>query len=157
MKNKTKIAFISTFWSRMGGAELTANLLKRELENFGFEIKVITTEFNNFDDSIIPIDFKIPIPDEIFFLGNKLLDKMIEKKIQEGLKKYNFLPDIIHVQQYFSLPASANVAKKLKIPLLVTIRVPLPTYLHHNYNFLIKFVGTQLIKGRNNLWINVLK
>lgn len=141
----------------MGGAELTANLLKRELENFGFEIKVLTTEFNNFDDSIIPIGFKIPIPDEFFFLGNRLLDKMLEKKIQEGLKKYNFLPDIIHVQQYFSLPASANVAKRLNIPLLVTIRVPLPTYLHHPYNFLIKFIGTQLIKGRNNLWINVLK
>ncbi|MHA1381773.1 MAG: glycosyltransferase family 4 protein [Candidatus Helarchaeota archaeon] len=157
MKSKLKVAFPSIFWERLGGAEMTAKLLKDGLEDSGAEVKVLTTDIGkNMGENIIPINFWFKLPKEIYLLGNILLDKMLERKIEEGFKKNNFLPDIIHVQNLYSLPASTKVAEKWNIPVVATIREPLPKIIRQPYPFAIKIIGNKIMEGRNKLWIKIL-
>ncbi len=157
MTKSFKLALISAFWSRLGGGEIGANLLRKGLENKGVMVKILTTQQTNHNKNFIPIDFKIPIPKEIILLGNFLLDKLFKRTIESAFKRYNFFPDIIHVQNIYALPGSVEVAKKLKIPIIVTIREPLPKVLLHPYNFLFKFFISQILKSRNRILIKILK
>ncbi|MFX1453244.1 MAG: glycosyltransferase family 4 protein [Promethearchaeota archaeon] len=151
-------AFISTFWTRLGGGEIGAKLLKEGLEQKNVRVKVLTTQpIKKYEKDVLPINFKIPIPKELLLLGNPIIDMLLKRKIESVFKKNKYFPDVIHIQNIYALPASIKVAKKLKIPVIVTIREPLPKVLLHPYNFIIKFLLTQILKGRNHILLKNLK
>ncbi|NVM05311.1 MAG: glycosyltransferase family 4 protein [Candidatus Helarchaeota archaeon] len=158
MEDKFKVAFISTFWTRLGGGEIGANLLKKGLEKKKVIVKILTAQPIKEDEKdILPINFKVPIPKEIILLGNPVLDMLLKKNIETAFKKNNYYPNVIHVQNIYALPASVKVARKFKIPIVVTIREPLPKVLLHPYNFFIKFILNQILKSRNNILLKNLK
>ncbi|MHA1299984.1 MAG: glycosyltransferase family 4 protein [Candidatus Helarchaeota archaeon] len=152
-----KVAFVSAFWTRLGGGEIGADLLRKGIQKKGIDLRVLTTQKMSKDKEFIPFNLRFPISKEMILFGHTILDKLMKRSIERSLKDYKFVPDIFHVQNIYSLPACAEVAKKMKIPYIITIREPLPKVLLHPYNILLKFIISQNLKSRNKILLKILK
>ncbi|MHA1386701.1 MAG: glycosyltransferase family 4 protein, partial [Candidatus Helarchaeota archaeon] len=152
-----QVAFVSVFWTRLGGGEIGADLLRKGIQKEGIDLRVLTTQKMSKNKEFIPFNLRFPISKEMILFGHTILDKLMKQGIERSLKDYKFVPDIFHVQNIYSLPACAEVAKKMKIPYIITIREPLPKVLLHPYNILLKFIINQNLKSRNKILLRILK
>ncbi|MHA1381718.1 MAG: glycosyltransferase family 4 protein [Candidatus Helarchaeota archaeon] len=152
-----QVAFVSTFWTRLGGGEIGADLLRKGIQKKGIDLRVLTTQKMSKDKEFIPFNLRFPISKEMILFGHTILDKLMKQGIERSLKDYKFVPDIFHVQNIYSLPACAEVVKKMEIPYIVTIRESLPKVLLHPYNILLKFIISQNLKSRNKILLRILK
>ncbi|MBW2996328.1 glycosyltransferase family 4 protein [Candidatus Woesearchaeota archaeon] len=116
-----KIAIISTFiGQKVSGAEISSFLLSRNLSKEQ-DVFIITTKITKkMPSKAYSLPFTRFIPNLILLIGHKLIDKYTSKKIYEILQKEK--PDVVHIQDSSIMIASINAAKKLKIPIVFTIR-----------------------------------
>jgi glycosyltransferase involved in cell wall biosynthesis len=139
-----KILFISTFFGKkLGGAEVSANFLFAGLKKIN-EIHLVTAQ-KLIENNIHSLHLSL-VPKKVFIAGNHWLDKYISFKLVKLIKK--LLPDILHVQDLFILPATVIIAKRLRLPVVITVRDNLPRYFPF-FNFIFKF--------RNNHYLEALK
>jgi glycosyltransferase involved in cell wall biosynthesis len=114
-----KICFLSSFYGTVtGGAEVSISLLAEGLIKEGLDVKILTTRKTRRSQS-----FTIPLssfPRKLLVLGIRSLDYWLAYNIIRILKKD--VPDIIHAHDIYITPAASIVARKLKIPLIVTVR-----------------------------------
>ncbi len=140
--------FISTFYNDgFGGAEVSAKKLKKLLIARGHNVYVYSRgtyiQENSFGFGLKFVSKKM------FILGNFLIDKWYARQLYQALKRNNHNPDLIHVQDLFAVPAAYHVAKKMNIPVIVTIRDSLPRVL--------KIYGFNIFSFRNKTYKKYLK
>lgn len=150
-----KIIYISTFYgANLGGAEVSVRLIFEELAKKNISIQILTREKTN-GQNIKIIPFLNMIPRSIFKIGFDSIDRIAENMIKKIVKKEK--PDLIHVHDIFILPSIVNISKEFNIPLVITIRDPLPKKISHNYNIMIRLVSTYFLNKRNEILINNIK
>jgi glycosyltransferase involved in cell wall biosynthesis len=141
-----KIIFAYAFYDKpLGGAEISTNLLEKELGKNKLKIKILTIG-NNSDKKIIGIPFKF-VPKKILIIGSQLIDKLLSVKATKILLKEK--PNLIHIQDIYILPSIINAALKLKIPVVVTVRDNLPRLPVFSDNLLYKFLATNMYLYRS--------
>lgn len=144
-----RVDFISTFYgANLGGAEISISLLKQGLEKRKIKIRVITLQDIK-ENNVISVKRKIPT--KILLVGNSILDKYLAKKLEEIWMKEK--PDLVHAQDLYGLPATMQTAIKLSIPVIVTVRDPLPKKLSQNRGIVSDTVGKIMLNSRNKIWI----
>jgi|GEM_PF-1489195 len=115
-----KIAFFSSFYGTVtGGAEISVNLLKEGLLQNGINVFLYTTRKGICEENV----FYIPrsgFHRKVIVFGSFIIDRLIAWQACKLLKKN--IPDVIHAHDIYITPAAYLVAKKLRIPLVVTVR-----------------------------------
>ena len=115
-----KIAIIGTFLGqKTSGAEMSSFLLtcglKKKLKVFAVTAKV--KQKLPFKLYSLNLDF---LHNNFLILGTKFTDYLMFKRMLPIIKKKK--PDIIHIQDFLSLPAAVKVGKRLNIPTVMTVR-----------------------------------
>lgn len=116
------ILFLSTFLGKkLGGAEISSELLFDEMRKKNNIIFLTLKKYKK--KSVISCNLWF-LPKHVFLIGNQFLDFILYKIILYKIKKYKF--NIIHVQDLFILPAAILLSKKIKKPIICTVRDSLP-------------------------------
>lgn len=143
------------FGNGLGGAEISVDLLIRKLQEKHHDVQVITTRKINLNQNTILLPFSNYVPKKVLIGGIGIIDFFLSYHIEKFLRRNH--PDLIHIHDLYSLPASVNAALKLGLPIVVTIRDPLPRELAHRRGVLVDSLYKLIYKIRNRVWIKSLK
>ena len=102
------ISFITSYYGTgMGGADISTKLLVD-----GLIKKRVNVDIINIKPSFLIL--------KRILLNMNVYDCLLKRAIKKRLKKA--IPDLIHVHDLMLLPSSVEAAKKLNIPVIVTVR-----------------------------------
>ena len=154
--NLLKILYISTFYgsSLESGAEKSTRIWAKLLRNHGFKVRILTLSMRIKINEKDVIKINKLIPDYVLS-GSSFLDNILAKYIRKALILEK--PDIIHVQDLFSLPPTISAKNVISKPIVVTIRDPLPKkelgLAYHPYYILTNF----WLRRRQPIWLDSIK
>ena len=116
-----KIAIVSTFLGqKSGGAEISSFLLAKKL-NEKDDVFVVTTKIQEqLPFRAYSLNLVSKVPNSILMIGNWFIDFLMYLNLIYIFKKEK--PDVVHVQDFSCLIPSLKVARKLKIPIVVSVR-----------------------------------
>jgi len=127
--NRIKVVFLSSIFGPLaGGGEISTKLLFNELRHAGHDVYIITTRKQSSFDGCITLNHLDAIPLKLLVPGTPITDLILAKYINEKLREIK--PDVIHIHDPFTLPASILANRKLRVPCVYTCRsavLPHPT------------------------------
>ena len=150
-----KVVFITSFFGETyGGAEISMGLLARHLRERGLEVQVITTrKLGSSNKNIIQIPHTSWLPKRaLIFGGNTVTDLFLAHNMLRCFEDLN--PDILHVQDTYILPAAIWIARRLRLPVIVTIRNSVMDWV---CNHIAPFPVSELLKKRTRTIVRALK
>jgi glycosyltransferase involved in cell wall biosynthesis len=121
-----RIDHIATFFgvTDLGGAEISIKLLMEKLAERGHDVRILTTRKHIAKDASHINTVTIPrtswIPKEALYIPSSTLYRLLADGIMKEASKT--LPDVFHVQDACILPAATDVAGRLMVPIVATIR-----------------------------------
>jgi len=121
--------FTDAYYPQINGVVTSTRLLKKELENLGHKVTIVTVSDPKIKGKDIPNVLRLPsIP--FWKLPNFRVGSIYSRKIMKEIKNLNL--DIIHTQTEFSIGIFARiVAKTLHIPLVHTYHTMYEDYTHY--------------------------
>lgn len=152
--NWMKVVFVTSFFgTTYGGAEVSMGLLARNLREKECEIQIITTRKSRFSNmNIIQIPYTSWLPKRaLIFGGNRATDLFLAHNMLKCIEDLN--PDILHVQDTYVLPAAILIARRLRLPVIVTVR---NNVLDGVLDLIFPFPISEAVKIRNRTIIMAL-
>lgn len=153
------MAFVSTFYGvNIGGAEKSVEILYDGLKRLGTDVTIFTSRKNNNQDKgVITINNTFWLPNRLLLFGNGLIDLYLFIMLKSAIiKKGPF--DVIHTHDLYALPACVKLAKRLSIPIVVTVRDNMPKQIFDSdYNRLYTLIAKIVLKARNKVWVKNLR
>lgn len=143
-----KIDFVTSFFPiKYGGAEFSIELLSKSLIKRAVRLRIITTrKLDRREENVFAIPNTYIIPKKFMILGNSIIDKFISKNLEKLIE--NDKPDLLHIQDMYILPAAVAVAKKLSIPVVVTVRnnILQPYHISFPFSYMLHIRDHTLLK-----------
>ncbi len=121
-----RIDHIATFFgvTDLGGAEISIKLLIEKQAEKGHDVRILTTRKKIAKDASHISTVTIPgtswIPKEALYIPSSVLNRLLAGEIMKEVSEAP--PDVFHVQDACILPAATDVAGRLKVPIVATIR-----------------------------------
>lgn len=150
-----KVVFITSFFGETyGGAEISMGLLACQLREKGHEIQVITTrKSRSTNKNTIQIPNTSWLPKRALIIGGNIVtDLYLAHNMLRCIEDLN--PDILHVQDTYILPAAILIARRLRFPVIVTVRNNVIDWV---YDLIYPFPISELLKRRNMTIVRALK
>ena len=155
-----RVAQIAAFYgTEISGAENSISLLLAKLreEGQGVDICVFSTRRRALQLGGYVIPYLDWIPPLAITVGNPVLDMLMAALLSRVVAAQGRF-DLMHVQDVVCLRAAVSVARRLDVPLVATVRDPIPRSISHsNYPCLIAKVGSLLLRYQDNARLGALK
>lgn len=121
--------FTDAYYPQINGVVTSTRLLKKELENLGHKVTIVTVSNPNVKGKDMPDVLRLPsIP--FWKLPSFRVGSIYSRKIMKEIKKLDL--DIIHTQTEFSIGIFARItAKFLHIPVVHTYHTMYEDYTHY--------------------------
>jgi len=153
-RRKVIIAYLSTFHGKeMGGAERSIELLASQLRELAnFHIQMFSTRRGSTLHGYELMPYTSWLPDKVLLLGNGFLDRFVARSLATAMRQEGGF-QLLHVQDLFGLPASVLAASELQIPVIATVRDPIPKQLwREDYGLVWRLAGEVLLRRRAMAW-----